>query len=110
MLKPPEHMLGPIAADPEIGGVPGPVEAFPDRVVMPPLGDRIAQKEQVDVPLLGLCEELLVHLHPRALAWGRRDGGRGLSLNQESVARAHQDAATKHGGQQPRGCSLSVSS
>jgi hypothetical protein len=97
-------MLGPITADPEIGGVPGPVEALPDRVVMPPLGDRIAQKEQVDVSLLGLCKELLVHLHPRPLAWDRLDGGRGRGrgLNQERRARADQAAATnKRGGQQP---------
>jgi hypothetical protein len=81
VLDAPEDMLRAVAADPEIGRVAGPVEPLPHLIIVPSLGDRVAQEEEVDVALPGLIEELLVHLHPPPLARGRSDGVRSLCMS-----------------------------
>ena len=76
VLDSPEDVLGPVAADAEIGRFPRSVEPLPDRVIVPTLGDRIAEEEQVDrlfIPLLGAIEEATVHVHPRTLTGFRDD-------------------------------------
>ncbi len=92
VLDPPEDVLGPVAADAEIGRVPRPVEPLPDRVVVPALRDRIAEEEQVDVPLLGSLEEAAVQFHPapHPAAWGRRC--RALRAGDGEGSRRDQDS------------------
>ena len=77
VLNPPENMLGSVAADAEVGRFPGPIEPLPDVVVVPPLSDRIAQKEQVDISLLRLVQEPPVQLHPGAFPRRGNDRRRG---------------------------------
>ncbi|MEO6811551.1 MAG: hypothetical protein ABI353_20755 [Isosphaeraceae bacterium] len=75
MVEPPKDVFGPVAADAEVGRVPRAIVALPDGIVVPPLGDRVAEEEQVDVPLLGPLEERLVHRRPNPRAGHGLGGG-----------------------------------
>src|SRR5262245_55830713 len=91
VLEAPQHVLGPIAPDPEIRRVPGSIKALPDRIVVPALGDRITQEQEVDLiffgsDFLGLIEKPLVHGHPGSLARRGGDGGRRLGADRQARA------------------------
>ena len=84
VLNPPEDVLGPVAADAEVGRLARAVEPLPRFLgAVPALGDRVAQEEQVDVPLLGLLQKRLVHIHPGPVARLGDDRRRALGMQAE---------------------------
>ena len=103
VLDTPEDVLGPVAADAEVGRVPGPVEPLPDVIIIPPLRDRIAEEEQVDRPpflavlrrRLGPLDEPVMHVHPTALSWGgdHRLGSLGAGRQAGREQADHPDCA-----------------
>ena len=91
ILDPPQDMLGAVASNAEIGGVARPVVALPDSVVVPTLRDRVAQKEEINVALFRLRQEVFMHFHPGALARRRNDSGGTLRADRQARRRQRRD-------------------
>src|SRR6202035_150642 len=73
-LNPPEHVLSPIAADAEIGGLERLEVLLPDflpGLAAPAVGNRVAQEQDVDSALLGDGDESLM---PLLILGNRLDG------------------------------------
>src|SRR5206468_5766031 len=95
--EPPEDVLGPVAADPEVGRLARGVVASPDVLAgpLPALRDRVAEEEDADVALPGLLQEPFVLLGPgtRAGLGGDRAVGRFRGI----VERPGDDRQADHG-------------
>ena len=77
MVEPPEDVLRLVAADAEVDGVAFAVELLPHVLAgaFPAVGDRVADEDQIDVPLSYPGVDRLVPLLPcRVLAANRHDG------------------------------------
>ncbi len=99
VLDSPEDVLGPVAADAEIGRVPGPVEPLPDLVIIPPLGDRIAEEEQVDRPPAWILRR---RLRPIDEPWCISIHGPSRGLGTTVSGPWHRPAGRSRAGRPPR--------
>jgi hypothetical protein len=99
----PQHVLGAVAADAEVGGLTVGITLLPDRLAAaaPPRGDGVTHEQDVDVALLGaldvsgvLAEEVGIDL-PVAGILGRRDIGR---LARQCGARGGRGGGLCHRG------------
>ena len=101
VIQPPQHVLRLIAADARVHRLPRTVVFLPHGIVVPALRDRVAEEDQIDVPLRGAGVDLLVTLVPIAVA--RHGDRRGWLLvvgkrDARSVERENGQRASKNGG------------
>jgi hypothetical protein len=87
VLQPPENILGAVAAETHVDGIARGIVLVPKlRHPFPAVGDRVADHEQIDMPLLDALVDRVVADRPPAMKMLRSRGGILRGLGQQGLA------------------------